>query len=288
MSSLSIKTVVITGAGKGLGSAYAKYLGAQGMNVLVNNRKHPDKINSADQIVDEIKEAGGNAVANYLSIEDPNSGKDILEQCLDEFGSLDCLINNAGISEGRTFNKVTLGDFNNVLNVNLTGTINITHPCFQHMYKNNSGSIIFTTSGAGLYGQHGMPAYSCAKAAIVGLALSLHLESLSKNINVNVISPFALTNMTKHLLTESQSAKFIPDKISPLVGFLLRSSDVSGNIFIAGGGKFKVAKMFENTGINLSEEDYISEDSLSRHFSSLTDLSNLVSRKDASESFDAL
>jgi len=288
MSTLSKKTVVITGAGKGLGSAYAKYLAAQGMNILVNNRKHPDKINSADQVVQEIKEAGGNAVANYLSIEDPDSGKEMLEQCLDEFGSLDCLINNAGITEGRTFNKVVLDDFNHVLNVNLTGTINVTHPCFQHIYKQNSGSIIFTTSGAGLYGQHGMPAYSCAKAAIIGLALSLHLESLSKNINVNVVSPFALTNMTKNLLTESQSAKFIPDKISPLLGFLLRSSDVSGNIFVAGGGKFKVAKMFENTGINLSEDDNISEDSLSRHFGSLTDLSNLFSRKDASECFDAL
>jgi NAD(P)-dependent dehydrogenase (short-subunit alcohol dehydrogenase family) len=279
------KTVAITGAGKGLGAAYALHLASKGMNVLVNNRKHPEQINTADQIVELIKQNGGTAFANYASIEDPNSGNEILEHCLDEFGSLDYLINNAGISEGRTFNKVSLDDFNKVLDINLTGTINITHPCFQHIYKQNSGGIIFTTSGAGLYGQHGMPAYSCAKAAIVGLALSLHLESKNKNINVNVISPFALTNMTKTFLTEDQSEKFTADKIAPFIEFLLESPDVSGNIFIAGGGKFKVAKMYENDGISLSN---ISKDTLSKSFKTLVDSTNLIFREDASESFGAL
>jgi len=285
MTIINAKTVAITGAGKGLGAAYALYLASKGMNVVVNNRKHPDQINSADHVVKLIKQNGGSAIANYSSIENPNSGNELLEQCLDNFGSLDYLINNAGVSEGKTFNKVSLDDFNRVLDINLSGTINITHPCFQHIYKKNSGGVIFTTSGAGLFGQHGMPAYSCAKAAIIGLALSLHLESMNKNININVISPFALTNMTKTFLTEDQSKKFTAEKIAPLIEFLLGSPELSGNIFIAGGGKFKIAKMFENDGINLAE---ISKDSLSESLSYLLDLSNLIQRKDASESFDAL
>lgn len=282
------KTVAITGAGKGLGAAYAKYLASRGLNVLVNNRIHPNEESSADLIVNEIKASGGNATANYSSIEDLNSGHQILEQCLDEFGSFDYLINNAGVAEGKTFSKATIEDFNRILEVNLNGVINTTHACFKHMYKNNHGSIIFTTSGAGLYGQHGMPAYSCAKAGVIGLAHSLHLESLMKNINVNIISPFAHTNMTKNFLDEQQSKKFSVHKIIPLISFLLESREISGNIFIAGAGKFKVAKMLENVGIDFSKYKLISEEDISNEIKSLLELTNLTKRNNASESFEAL
>jgi NAD(P)-dependent dehydrogenase (short-subunit alcohol dehydrogenase family) len=282
------KTVAITGAGKGLGAAYAKYLASKGLNVLVNNRIHPNQESSADLIVNEIKANGGNAIANYCSIEGLNSGQQILEQCLDEFGSFDYLINNAGVAEGKTFSKVTIEDFNRILEINLNGVINVTHACYKYMSNNNHGSIIFTTSGAGLYGQHGMPAYSCAKAGVIGLAHSLHLESLKKNININIISPFAHTNMTKNFLDEQQSKKFSVHKIVPLVNFLLKSTEISGNIFIAGAGKFKVAKMLENVGIDFSKDKLISEEEISNEIKSLLELTNLVTRNNASESFEAL
>lgn len=288
MNRNSNKTIAITGAGKGLGAAYAKYFGGLGLNVLVNNRKHENQENSADLIVDKIKEGGGRAIANYSNIEDCDSGDQILEQCLDEFGSLDYLINNAGVTEGKTFNKVSIKDFNRILKINLNGAINVTHSCFQYMYENNKGSIIFTTSGAGLYGQHGMPAYSTAKAGVIGLAQSLHLESSKKNLNINVISPFANTNMTKDLMNDSQAKKFSVDMVVPLVSFLLHTQDVSGNIFIAGAGKFKVAKMFENEGINLSNHQNISEKDISNEIKDLLDLTSLTPRNNASESFDAL
>lgn len=288
MSSNIYKTVAITGAGNGLGAVYAKYLASKGLNVLVNNRTHLNKENSADLMVNEIKASGGSAVANYSSIEDINSGQQILEQCLDEFGSLDYLINNAGVAEGKTFSKASIEEFNHTLEINLNGVINVTHAVFKHMYQSNHGSIIFTTSGAGLYGQHGMPAYSCAKAGVIGLAHSLHLESLNKNLNINIISPFAHTNMTKNFLDEQQSKKFSAYKIAPLVSFLLESRKISGNIFIAGAGKFKVAKMLENTGIDYSDHKLISEDDISNEIKSILELTNLVKRDNASESFEAL
>ena len=288
MSNPVQRTVAITGAGKGLGAAYAKYLACNGMNVLVNNRIHKNQKSSAEQIVEEIRNMGGNASANHSSIEDPNSGKEILEQCLDEFGSFDYLINNAGIAEGKTFHQTTLQDFNEIISINFTGAVNVSHACFQHMYENDFGSILFTTSGAGLFGQHGMPAYSSSKAGLIGLAHSLHLEAKTKNLNINVLSPFAFTNMTKNFLTTSQKQQFTTDKVTPIVKFLLESQRISGNIFIAGGGQFKIAKMIENTGIDLSELNQISDVEIDNNLQSLMSLEEVVTREDASESFEAL
>jgi len=282
------RTVAITGAGKGLGAAYAKYLACNGMNVLVNNRIHKNQKSSAEQIVEEIRNMGGNASANHSSIEDPNSGKEILEQCLDEFGSFDYLINNAGVAEGKTFHQTTLQDFNEIISINFTGAVNVSHACFQHMYKNDFGSILFTTSGAGLFGQHGMPAYSSSKAGLIGLAHSLHLEAKTKNLNINVLSPFAFTNMTKNFLSTSQKQQFTTDKVTPIVKFLLESQRISGNIFIAGGGQFKIAKMIENTGIDLSALNQISDVEIDNNLQSLMSLEEVVTREDASESFEAL
>ena len=282
------RTVAITGAGKGLGAAYAKYLASNGMNVLVNNRIHKNQKSSAEKIVEEIRNMGGNASANHSSIEDPNSGKEILEQCLDEFGSFDYLINNAGVAEAKTFHQTTLQDFNEIISINFTGAVNVSHACFQHMYENDFGSILFTTSGAGLFGQHGMPAYSSSKAGLIGLAHSLHLEAKTKNLNINVLSPFAFTNMTKNFLTTSQKQQFTTDKVTPIVKFLLESQRISGNIFIAGGGQFKIAKMIENTGIDLSALNQISDVEIDNNLQSLMSLEEVVIREDASESFEAL
>ena len=288
MSNPVQRTVAITGAGKGLGAAYAKYLACNGMNVLVNNRIHKNQKSSAEQIVEEIRNMGGNAAANHSSIEDPNSGKEILEQCLDEFGSFDYLINNAGVAEGKTFHQTTLQDFNEIISINFTGAVNVSHACFQHMYENDFGSILFTTSGAGLFGQHGMPAYSSSKAGLIGLAHSLHLEAKTKNLNINVLSPFAFTNMTKNFLSTSQKQQFTTDKVTPIVKFLLESQRISGNIFIAGGGQFKIAKMIENTGIDLSALNQISDVEIDNNLQSLMSLEEVVTREDASESFEAL
>ena len=288
MNKLVERTVAITGAGKGLGAAYAKYLACNGMNVLVNNRIHKNQKSSAEQIVEEIRNMGGNASANHSSIEDPNSGKEILEQCLDEFGSFDYLINNAGVAEGKTFHQTTLQDFNEIISINFTGAVNVSHACFQYMYENDFGSILFTTSGAGLFGQHGMPAYSSSKAGLIGLAHSLHLEAKTKNLNINVLSPFAFTNMTKNFLTTSQKQQFTTDKVTPIVKFLLESQRISGNIFIAGGGQFKIAKMIENTGIDLSALNQISDVEIDNNLQSLMSLEEVVTREDASESFEAL
>ena len=115
----------------------------------------------------------------------------------------DYLINNAGVAEGKTFHQTTLQDFNEIISINFTGAVNVSHACFQHMYENDFGSILFTTSGAGLFGQHGMPAYSSSKAGLIGLAHSLHLEAKTKNLNINVLSPFGPGNPEPRFIIEN-------------------------------------------------------------------------------------
>ena len=146
------KVVAITGAGKGLGRAYAHYFAALGARVVVNNRSHEgEKKSSADLVVEEIVSAGGDAVAEYSSVEDQTAGDKLLACALKHYGRPDCLVANAGIIENRSFRKQTLEQFREVLEINLMGTVNVVHPIFRHMCEHGGGSIIVSTSAAGLF-----------------------------------------------------------------------------------------------------------------------------------------
>ncbi len=240
---LENKVVAITGAGKGLGRAYALYLAARGAKIVVNNRSHAgEQKSSAERVVSEIEAAGGTAVAEFSSVEDPESGERLLAAALDNFGRLDSLIANAAIIENATFRKQSLVELRHSLDINLIGTLNVAHPVFRHMCEQRSGSIIVTVSSAGLFGQLGLPGYSTSKAALIGLMQSLSLEGRSRNVAVNAISPYAATQMTDGYVTDEAFERLAPEHVAPVVAWL-STGKVSGEILIAGGGGVARAKM---------------------------------------------
>jgi len=230
------KVVAITGAGKGLGRAYAHYFARLGAGVVVNNRRHEgEAASSADLVVAEIVNSGGKAVAEYSSVEESDSGDRLLASALESFGRLDWLIANAGIMEGRTFRRQTLPELRHHLDINLMGTINVVHPVFRHVCQQRSGSIVVSTSSAGLFGQLGLPAYSTSKAALIGLMRSLSLEGAPSNVTVNAIAPYAATQMTDGHVSDEDFERLTPERVAPIVAWLV-SGAVTGEILIAGGG----------------------------------------------------
>jgi NAD(P)-dependent dehydrogenase (short-subunit alcohol dehydrogenase family) len=240
---LENKVVAITGAGKGLGRAYALHFAARGAKVVVNNRSHEgEQESSANRVVGEIVAAGGTAVAEHSSVEDPEAGERLLAAALQNFGRLDALVANAAIMENATFRKQSLAELRHNLDINLMGTLNVAHPVFRHMCEERSGSIVVTVSSAGLFGQLGLPGYSTSKAALIGLMRSLSLEGQSRNVAVNAISPYGATQMIDGHVTDEAFARLAPEHVAPVVAWLT-SGKVSGEILIAGGGGVARAKM---------------------------------------------
>ena len=241
------RVVAITGAGKGLGRAYALYLAQLGASVIVNNRRHPgETLSSADQVVAEIRASGGRAVAEYSSVEDPVAGQGLLETALNSFGQLDALVANAGVSEGCTFHKQDLADFRQVLEINLMGTVNVVHPIYRHMYSEGKGAIVVSSSVAGLYGEHGLPAYSTSKAALLGLMYALSTEGASHGIRVNALAPFASTQMTSENMPPALDAQLQPDRVAPVVAWLISNQcTLNGETLITGAGRVARARSTE-------------------------------------------
>ncbi len=243
--SFANKVVLVTGAGKGLGRAFALDLAARGAQLVINNRRHPgEEKSSADNVVAEIVAGGGQAVAEYSSIEDTGAGDKILQRALDSFGRLDCAIANAGVSENSTFRKQTVDDFRKIIDINLLGTVNVLHPVFRHLCSAQQGNIVICTSTAGLFGSFGLPAYSASKAALVGLTLALSQEGAPKNVRVNGIAPYASTQMTADHIPGPVAERIAPANVAPVVSWLASSDcPASGEVLICGGGQVARAGM---------------------------------------------
>lgn len=236
--------VVITGAGKGLGRAYAHLLGKRGARVIVNNRSHAqDREHSADRVVTEIQALGGEACAHYGEVENPDTGLELLELALSRYGRLDAVIANAGVSEGRSFHKQELADFARVVAINLDGTVNLLHPIFRHFYEQRAGAILVSTSAAGLYGEHGLPAYSASKAAVIGLMHALAHEGAAHGIRVNALAPFAATQMTADDLPQALNEVMDPARVAPVAAWLVDPAcTLNGEILVCAAGRLTLAR----------------------------------------------
>lgn len=243
------KAVAITGAGKGLGRAYALYLARLGARIVVNNRRRAaQRGSSADRVVEEIRESGGDAVAEYSSVEEPGAGDRLLEAALDGFGRLDAVVANAAVSEGRSFHKQDFDDFRQVVEINLIGTANTLHPAFRHMYEQRHGAIVVSTSVAGLYGEHGLPAYSASKAGLLGLMYALSLEGEAHGVRVNAIAPFATTQMTEKDLPPELKEQLAPEHVAPVLAWLISDQcTLNGETIISGGGRVARARVAETS-----------------------------------------
>ena len=233
------KVVIITGAGNGLGKQHALMFGSRGAKVVVNDLGggiHGGGKSSAaaDAVVAEIKAMGGDAVANYDSVED---GDKIVQTAIDTFGTVDIVINNAGILRDVSFAKMSLDDWNLIMKVHVYGAFRVTHAAWPYMREKEYGRIIFTTSGAGIYGNFGQANYSSAKLALLGLANTLTEEGRNKNIVVNTIAPIAASRLTETVMPPELLAVLRPEYISPLVGYLCHESNTeTGGLFEVGAG----------------------------------------------------
>lgn len=232
------RVVVITGAGVGLGRAYALFFGKRGAKIVVNDlgTSHTGTGNTssaADAVVKEVKALGGTAVANYDSVE---FGEKIIQTAIDNFGRVDILINNAGILRDRAFKNMSKQDWDLIVKVHLNGVFACTKAAYPHMLKQKFGRIINVASPAGLYGSYGQVNYSCAKSGIVGFSESLAKEGQKYNILCNVIAPVAATRMTETVLSKDILDKLKVDYIVPMVAYLAHDScEETGSTFELGG-----------------------------------------------------
>ena len=252
------RVAIVTGAGKGLGRAYARLLAASGASVLVNNRVHAggECSGSADLVVEEIRRAGGIAAADYRDAADPDAGARMVEAALGQFGRLDILIANAGVNESVAFRKQRLDDFRRVMEINFFGTLSIAHAAYRVMYEAGYGRILLTTSTAGLYGGPGLPAYSASKAAVIGLMRVLSLEGARAGVLVNAIAPYATTQMTADLTPAAWQAPLDPARVAPVAAWLVSEGlRRSGEIIVTGGGALRLARMTESASVRLPEDD---------------------------------
>ncbi len=255
-SESAARVAIISGAGKGLGRAYALELASRGVAVVVNNRRHAgDPEHSADRVVREICDAGGVAVADYGNAEDPQTGEALLALALARFGRLDVVIANAGVSEAASFARQDAKQFFQTINVNLLGAAYLLLPCFRHLYAQSSGHILLSTSAAGLYAEHGLPAYSAAKAGLIGLMRSLAIEGRSHSVYVNALAPFARTQMTDDALAAAGVEGLAPEDVTPVAAELVdEASTLSGEVFVAGGGRLARAGMQSSAILDHGED----------------------------------
>ena len=248
------QVAVVTGAGAGLGRIYALELAAKGAKVVVNDLGGaPDgtggSASAADKVVEEIKAAGGEAVANYDSVATAEGGENIIKTAIDTFGRVDIVINNAGILRDKTLIKMEPENWDAVMDVHLKGAYNVTRPAFIKMREQGYGRIIFTTSAAGLYGNFGQTNYSAAKMGLLGFMNTIKAEGAKYNIKANTIAPVAATRLTQDILPPEMLEKLKPEFVSPLVLYLCSEQcPVTGEIFNAGMGYYNRAAVLTGPG----------------------------------------
>ncbi|MEU0483275.1 SDR family NAD(P)-dependent oxidoreductase [Streptosporangium sp. NPDC006013] len=236
------QVAVVTGAGRGLGRAHALLLAERGAAVVVNDVGAAldgagAELTPAEQVIKEITEAGGRAVADATDISTPEGAAQVVARAVETFGRLDILVNNAGILRDRTMAKLSPAEVDPVLAVHLGGTVWMTKAAWPLFTEQRYGRIINTTSAAGLFGNFGQTAYAAAKAGIIGVTKTLALEGARHGIQVNAIEPGARTRMTEDLLGDLADS-LDPALVSPLVVWLAdRECTVSGEVYNVGGGR---------------------------------------------------
>lgn len=248
-SSVARRVVIVTGAGSGLGRAYALDLAARGWRVVVNNRRREVDASgqgSAQQLVNDIRSRGGEAVAEESDVCDSGSGLRMVERALSAWGRLDAVVANAGVDQHQAFHKIGLDAFRAILEVNFFGSLHLVHAAYAHMRARGHGRIVVSTSSAGLHGLHGLSAYAASKAALIALMRSVAAEGRSHDVLCNAIAPYAATRMTAAHGDAAFAERMPPEHLTPLVALLVSEQcRISGLTLVAGGGGFRVATTVE-------------------------------------------
>ncbi|WP_427915368.1 SDR family NAD(P)-dependent oxidoreductase [Ramlibacter sp. MMS24-I3-19] len=248
------RVAIVTGAGGGLGREHALALAARGAKVLVNDLGGAvdgsgGSAGAAQKVVDEIRAAGGEALANAASVTDFEAVQAMVQQAVDAWGRVDVVVNNAGILRDKTFAKMDVADFRLVLDVHLMGAVHVTKAAWPHMMAAKYGRVVMTTSSSGLYGNFGQSNYGAAKMALVGLMQTLALEGEKHGIRVNCLAPTATTRMTEHLFPADMLAAFAPASVVPAMLVLASQDAPTRTVLCAGGGSFEAAHVTLTRGV---------------------------------------
>ena len=270
------RVAIVTGAGGGLGRAHAMLLASRGAKVVVNDLGGAvdgsgSSARAADTVVDEIRAAGGEAVASHDAVDDPAGAQRIVDAALETFGKLDIVINNAGILRDVSFLKMDDQAWDSVIRVHLTGTMRVSKAAWPHLRKNEYGRVVNTTSAAGLYGNFGQANYSAAKMGIVGLTKTLAHEGAKYGIKVNAIAPVAKSRMTETILPPPVLERIRPDAVAPLVAYLCsdRCTDTA-QIYAVGGGYVSRVAVVEGAGVRFG--DGLTPEQIAESWDAIADL----------------
>jgi NAD(P)-dependent dehydrogenase (short-subunit alcohol dehydrogenase family) len=249
------KVAIVTGAGAGLGRSHALLLASRGAKVVVNDLGGAMDGTGASQtpaqkVVDEIKSKGGEAVADY---NDVAKGELVVKTAVDAFGTVDIVINNAGILRDKSFKKVTMGDFRMVVDVHLFGGVLVTKEAWPIMNDKGYGRIVVTTSSSGLFGNFGQTNYGAAKMGLVGFMNCLKHEGAKKNIHINAIAPTSASRMTEALMPPEVLDRLKPEAVTPAVLYLCSEQAPTGVILEAGGGYCAQVQVMESKGVKFGK-----------------------------------
>lgn len=250
------RVAIVTGAGVGLGRSHALGLAARGAKVVVNDlgvstAGEGASASAAEQVVEEIRAMGGEAIAHGADVSDETQVRDMVAQAMTAWGRVDIVVNNAGILRDKTFAKMELSDFRKVVEVHLMGSATVSHTVWPILREQKYGRIVMTSSASGIYGNFGQSNYGAAKMGVVGLMNVLALEGARDNIRVNTLAPTAATRMTEDLLPPEALEVLKPETITPGLLFLVSDDAPTKTILGAGAGVFAQSRIYETPGVLL-------------------------------------
>ena len=280
------RVAIITGAGGGLGRAYALELAKRGAKVVVNDlggaRDGTGHSDAALKVVEEIKAAGGEAMSDGGSVTEYEHMVELVAKTKAKWGGVHVLINNAGVLRDKSFAKMEPADFKFVVDVHLIGSANVTKAVWETMREQNYGRILMTASSTGLYGNFGQANYGAAKLGLAGLTKTLYLEGAKNNIKVNTIAPVAGTRMTEDLFPPEAFQAFSPDKVVPAAIYLVSEDAPTNAIIGAGAGVFQAAYVTLTQGKLLTGEA-LSPEGVAASWAEITDRAGEITPQSGGE-----
>lgn len=246
---LTGRVAVVSGGGKGLGRSFSLDLAAHGAKVVVNNRNRivdDDGRGPADHVVTEIRDAGGEAIADYHDVADPTSGRAMVQAAIDRWGRLDICVVNAGVGTGGMFHKEADEEFEALLAINLLGAARLARAATNVMRPAGYGRLVLVASTGGLYGDVGLSAYAASKGGMIALGRSLAPEGTRRGVFTNILLPYATTQMTQVGMDASYADAATAERVAPVLTALVdEHCSLNGQLIVTGAGRLRSASVVE-------------------------------------------